>query len=172
MKKNYNVQRRLIIITFIFFHSALKLFAQGELAEETSKRLQNRWLIGATSNIGYLTDGDVNVYAVGVKTGFFVVNNLAVGVGLDYLGIDDNSVLSANVFTRYYVVGKVILGTGYEIVRSSGGGKADSALLELGLAGFINKNIAIEPVLNYRIGVGDNKSNNLFNFNLGFSLYF
>lgn len=130
-------------------------------------------LVGASSNIGYnnLSPDNSSGYTVlniDLKAGYFVINNLTAGLNIGYSKIDDSALTSLGVFARYYVAGKFFAGAGFTSIKPDEGDSTTEIPIELGFAGFVSNNIAIEPSLSYAMGDGYER----FGFNVGFSLYF
>ncbi|HEX5172209.1 MAG TPA: hypothetical protein VFW11_23695 [Cyclobacteriaceae bacterium] len=141
---------------------------------------QGTFLVGASSNLGFSstsTEGsdNVNVFLLDLKGGYFVMDNLAVGLSLGYTkysaGDFDGSSTTIGLFGRYYIHGKIFAGLGFSSTDSNNSDSYNSVPFEFGYAAFVTDNIALEPSLSYSIGVGDNESNT-FGLNVGFTLYF
>ncbi|MDZ4715988.1 MAG: outer membrane beta-barrel protein [Cytophagales bacterium] len=154
------------------------------------------WLLGASSALGYNSysfnnnSANLSVFNINTKAGYFVANNVAVGLNLGYLNLSQTnttSVTTFGVFSRFFVSKSVFLGAGFNSVSTSAGTgmlsvNASSSVFpfEFGFAGFISDRIAIEPSINYV--VGDEKGGVNFNglpigakssigFSLGITLY-
>lgn len=140
---------------------------------------QGTFLVGASSNLGFSTtsygDGDnLNAFVLDLNGGYFVIDNLAVGLSFGYSnyssGDFSGSTTSVGLFGRYYVQGKIFAGLGFSSIHVEDADALTSIPLEVGYAAFLTDNIAIEPSLNYGIGMGDNSANT-FGLNIGFTLY-
>jgi hypothetical protein len=139
------------------------------------------FLVGASSNLGFsststeISDDNVNVFLLDVSGGYFVIDNLALGLSFGYSKYSyedfDGSSTSFGLFGRYYVNGKVFLGLGFASAKVEDSDAVNSIPLEVGYAAFVTDNIAIEPSLSYSLGLGDNESNT-FGLQVGFTLYF
>jgi hypothetical protein len=157
--------------------SILMLFAAASYAQIQKGSV----LVGASSNLGFSSisydDGDDNfkVFILDLKAGYFVIDNLAVGLNFGYskysFGDTDASTTLFGLFGRYYVNGKIFVGAGYSSSKLEDSDASNSLPLEAGYEAFITDNIALEPSVSYSIGLGDNESNT-FGLNLGFALYF
>jgi len=131
------------------------------------------FLVGASSNIGYnnLSPDDASGYTilnVNLKGGYFLINNLALGLNVGYTKIDDYSETSIGAFGRYYIAGKFFAGAGFTSIKPDDGDSVTEIPIELGFAGFVTENIAIEPAVSYSKGDGYER----FGLNLGLTLYF
>ena len=141
---------------------------------------QGTVLIGASSNLNYSStsfdgaDDNLNSFNINLGVGYFVIENLALGIELGYdkitFGDNDASSTTFGLFGRYYVNGKIFLGAGYRSSKGEDSDAVNSLPLEVGYAAFITDNIAVEPSFGYALGLGDNESNT-FGLNVGFSLY-
>ena len=128
--------------------------------------------IGASSNFGYNnlspdSSSGFTVMNLDLKGGYFIINNLAVGLNVGYVKIDEYSEMSFGGFARYYIAGKFFAGAGFTSISPEEGDSTTEIPVEIGYAAFITDNIAIEPGLSYVIGDGYEK----FGPNVGFSLY-
>jgi len=157
--------------------SILLLFAATSYAQIQKRSV----LVGASSNLGFSStsyeggDDNLNVFTLDLKTGYFVMDNLALGLRFGYnkysVGDNDVSQTLFGLFGRYYVNGKIFFGAGYSSTKFEDSDASNSLPLEVGYAAFITDNIALEPSISYSIGLGDNDAK-AFGLNLGFTLYF
>jgi hypothetical protein len=128
-------------------------------------------LAGASSNLGfsnYKPDGGISTtnFNLNVKGGYFVIDNLVVGLNLGLDRVDRTNYTDASatfgLFGRYYIKGKFIVGTGLGFVNN----RIDNNIivtkssytqfnLHGGYALFLGESIAVEPVLNILINAGD-----------------
>lgn len=161
--------KKSIVTLVVMLFAAAGAFAQIE---------KGAILVGASSNLGFTSykpkDGDsFSAFNVDAKVGYFVIDNLALGVNLGYQKIDEASITSLGLFGRYYVNGKIILGAGFNSNKEDSG-ESDfsytSIPLEVGYAAFITDNIAIEPVVKYEMWSGDVEGST-FGLGVGFTLY-
>ncbi len=162
----------------------------------TAQIEKGTWLLGANSNLGYNsytpTSGgsSVNYFNIGMRSGYFVGENFAVGVNLEYLSASGSSstttITTIGIFARYYMK-QVFLGAGYNsLSQSSGSGSSPSwgsIPIELGYVAFITRNIAVEPALVYTMAT-DTENGGMpgysglpfpaksgFGLRIGFSIY-
>lgn len=154
------------------------LFAQTE---------QGNIRVGATSNLSFTStsyeEGDNdNEFGLEGSVGYFVIDNLAVGLNLGFTstsGSFESSSFVAGPAARYYFQG-VFAGAGILFGKQTIDfgdpiGKVDAngnfIALEAGYAAFITDNVSIEPSLGYTIAGGD-FDGNTFGLNIGFGIYF
>lgn len=137
---------------------------------------QGAILVNAQSDLNFVStspDGgeSYSQFNIGLKGGYFVIENLAVGAQLGYYKHSeaDDASTSFGLFGRYYVNGKIILGAGFN-ANKEGEASYTTIPLEAGYAAFITDNIAIEPVVTYELMTGDAEGSN-FGIGVGFSLY-
>jgi hypothetical protein len=154
--------KKLLIILFV-------IFIAGSASAQINK---GTVLVGASSNLNFSSvkfDGQdrFGIFELSVKGGYFVIENLAVGLDLGYQKIDDFSSTNFGIFGRYYYRGKFFGGTGLSFFKFEDQDSQSSIPFEIGYAAFINKNIAIEPA--FHLSVGDNT--NTYGLRVGFSLY-
>ena len=139
---------------------------------------QGTILAGASSAFGVNsynpsgTGDNTTAVNLNLKGGYFVIENLAVGLNLGYNHYSTGNAKSSNstfgIFGRYYFMGKIFAGLGVNAVSSDPGDSSAEIPIEVGYAAFIGKNIAVEPSLNFVKGDNVNK----FGLNIGFTLYF
>jgi hypothetical protein len=128
------------------------------------------WMLSAGSNLGYASytptgsGSNEGIFNIGVKAGYFVAPNFSLGLNLEYLNSSGSgstsTVTTFGAFARYYA-GKAFFGAGYNTISQSYGSSSSpsqgSIPIELGIASFITRNIAVEPALVYTIATdGDN----------------
>lgn len=80
-----------------------------------------------------------NQFRFSPRVGYFMVDNFAIGVGLEFSAFNGSSVTNLTPFLRYYVKNFFLQGaykynTNYSAVQ-----------FDLGYAMFLNENVAIEP---------------------------
>ena len=134
-------------------------------------------LVGTSSNLGFNSyspsggGSSTSVFNIDLKGGYFFIDNLAGGIKLGYTNISSggssNATTTIGAFGRYYIQGKFFLGAGISNVSPSSGDSSIEVPLEAGYAAFINKNIAVEPALNFTKYDGGS----VFGLNVGFTLY-
>lgn len=135
------------------------------------------WLISGSSAFSYNSvtpdqgGTTLNALAFSLKSGHFVAENLVFGVNFNYLEVNSGSGPSSSatgvgLFTRYYPNGKFFLGIGFNSTSGTGSSTTEFPL-ELGFAGFVANNIAIEPAFSY---VKGNNYGRLA-MNIGISIY-
>ena len=170
-----------IIATFLTAFVASAAQAQVE---------KGAWMLSANSNLGYASysskssSTNTSVFSINSRAGYFVAKNLAFGVNLGYLSLSQttsSSYTTLGIFSRCFLGKGVYLGAGFNSASASGSSASYTTYpLELGFAGFITKNFAIEPSIVY-IASGDTggvpllglptSSDSAFGFNVGFTLY-
>lgn len=152
------------ILTFVACAAFLTASAQIE---------KGAWLFNGSSNLNFSNyspsggGASQSITQINFKTGYFLAENLTLGLNFNYTAFGSSSTTGLGAFGRYYPGGKFFAGLGY-LSRSSTGttGKGEFSL-EAGYALFINKSIAVEPSLNYLSGDGYST----FGLNVGFGVY-
>ena len=158
-----NFKRSLLVLALSFI-AATGAFAQDPIE-------QGAWVFSGNTNLGInsysQTGGSSNsVFNIGLKGGYFFMDNLAGGLLFDLVSSSGSSVTGIGVFGRYYVNGKIFLGAGFKSTSSSGA-SSTSIPLEVGYAIFLNNTIAIEPAFNYTSFDGGS----ILGLNIAFSVY-
>jgi hypothetical protein len=159
----------------------LTLFAATVVFAASAQIGKGTILVGGSSNLNFTSNnedhGDFSEMSLDVRGGYFVMDNLAVGLRLGYDKYKSNAdgasdvdaVTTFGVFGRYYVQGKIMLGAGYAITDY--GTPSSSALsIEAGYAIFLNDAVAIEPALNYT-SFGSDDQGAAFGLNVGISVF-
>lgn len=143
---------------------------------------QGQWLIEintgtwTTGNTGFSllsVDGNTQ-WSVGAEGGYFVIDNLAVKVGLGYSDASyefAESTFSYKVGVKYYLLDQIPLGldfTGLSIEEY------DPSWIGVqgGYAWFVSPQVSIEPTLRYNISLDDTQADNAFQGLIGFAFHF
>lgn len=149
---------------------------------------QGKWLIEvntgfgtpAGSNTGFdysSTDGD-SVYNIGAEAGYFVIDDLAVKVGLGYGGINsdlfDTHIFSYKIGAKYYIASMIPVQVDYSGATIKDVDEDPSYLgIQAGYAIFLGSNVSIEPGIRYNLSLNDNYTEkDTFQLNVGFALHF
>ena len=155
--------------------------------EANGQTEKGKWLIEANTNFGGghaantgfslntldTPGGSVTSWSLGAEGGYFVMDDLAVKVGLGYRdsGINNtDGTFSYKVGAKYYINSMIpvqldLSGTTPEGVSPMWLG------LQGGYAIFLGDNVSIEPGVRYNLGIGDAEDVNTFQFNVGFAVH-
>jgi outer membrane protein len=153
----------------------LTVFAALTVFVASAQIEQGTWLLSGASDLSFVSNnedaGDDSQFDVNVRGGYFVIENLAIGLnlGVSKWSEADDATIGVGPFARYYFAGKVFGGAGINIIKM-GDFSATQIPLEVGYAAFLNKVVAIEPSLNYGIYGGDLEGA-AFGVNVGISVY-
>ncbi len=140
--------------------------------------------VGGTS-IGFSTyDGGSN-YNFGAEGGYFVIDNLALKVGLGFGGNSSNasgssvttSLFGYKVGAKYYLLDMVPIElsyNGYSQSPSSGGDLDSWIGIQAGYAVFLGDMVSLEPGIRYNYSLLGKDKGGISNlqFNVGFTLHF
>lgn len=150
-------------------------------AQEQTK--EGKWLIEANTGFGSgvgstsfgltSTDG-TTAWNLGAEGGYFVIDNLAVKLGLGY-GDDgyDNTAFAYKIGAKYYVVNKFPVEVSYNGVSYKGADENPSYVgLQAGYAWFLGSNVSLEPGIRYNVSLNDDYYESALQFNIGFALHF
>ncbi|WP_117881711.1 hypothetical protein [Aureibaculum luteum] len=181
--------KKLLVVAAVALFSFNVNAQEENVSQNASQTSQGKWLIEANTkfaafgslgyggNTGFSftdIDGD-NQWNVGAEGGYFVIDDLAVKVGLGY-GDSSNGdgIFSYKVGGKYYIMGKIPVGIDLNGVS----GDEFSPMFigaHAGYAWFLNENVSIEPGIRYDYGfnedAGDGETNPL-SLNIGFALHF
>lgn len=153
---------------------------------------QGGWMFGAGSNLGFTSgkensdqeDAVSNIF-LDVRAGYFVIDNLAIGLDLGYSSVSSGGVsgneLGVGPYLRYYLMENKLFGElGYRIGSASFDGESQGSTGALGIgvgyAAWLNDNVTIEPMLKYSMlstkpEEGDSYSGSAFGVMINFGIY-
>ena len=145
---------------------------KGSLLIETNIANQ---MVGTTSFALQSYDGET-AYSLGVDGGYFIMDDLAIKVGLGYASnsVTDENVFSYRLGAKYYLMGNIPLTLDYTGASIKDLDENPSWVgIGAGYAIFLGSNVSIEPGLRYNLTMNDKFSKeNLLQFNIGFALHF
>ncbi|WP_348824383.1 hypothetical protein [Flavobacterium aestuarii] len=165
--------------------AAVAVMAFG-FANAQDQTKEGKWLIEANTGFGqgvgntsfglWSEDGNT-AYNIGAEAGYFVIDNLAVKLGLGYGddGSDDfgSTAFAYKVGAKYYVANKFPLEVSYNGVSVKDFDENPSYVgLQGGYAWFLGDNVSVEPGVRYNVSLNDDFYESAFQFNIGFALHF
>ena len=175
---------------------AIISFCFANAQEQTAK---GKWLIEAntgfgsgvgSTQIGFNSEDGNSEYNFGAEGGYFVMNNLAIKLGLGYGGKSfktvnpitgasttvTGSVFAYKVGAKYYVINSIPVELSYNGISTSNkvAGQKDPSYVGIqgGYAIFLGDNVSIEPGLRYNHSLDDKIAKSNIQFNVGFALHF
>ena len=164
----------------LFFAVIAVLGLQNVNAQEASGQTEKgKWLIeantgtaatGNTSFSLFSVDGNT-AWSIGLDGGYFVMDDLAVKVGLGY---GDNGAIDSFVYkvvAKYYIDSQFPVGIDFT-GTSTDGNSANWVGLQGGYAWFLGENVSIEPALRYNVTLDEQKALSAFQAQIGFVLHF
>ncbi len=177
-----------IMLSLTTIVSSFFCTAQDSKMNDGGQTVTGKWLIEANTNFGTplgsntgfsyaTTDGD-SVYNIGAESGYFVIDNLALKLGLGYGGIKtdliDTSIFSYKFGAKYYVVSQFPLQLDYSGASIKDADENPSYFgMQAGYALFLGDNVSIEPSIRYNLSLNQNYSTaDTFQMNIGFVLHF
>ncbi|GAA3507983.1 hypothetical protein GCM10022393_17630 [Aquimarina addita] len=159
-------------------------------AQDTEQTATGKWLIEAntgfgaahTANTGFryyaISDDGGSGYNLGLEGGYFVMDNLALKVGLGYgsnkqnSDADSFSTFSYKIGAKYYVTGKIPLQVDYSGLSVKDADDNPSFLgLQAGYAIFLGDVVSIEPGVRYNLTLDDEIAQSVFQLNIGFAVH-
>lgn len=182
--------KKLLFLAVLTILGLTKAHAQ----DSTMQTQEGNWMIEINTNFGVFNgnlgmpyntgisftrvDGN-SVYSVGGEVGYFVIDNLAVKVGLGYSGESYSGGGSEGTFiykigAKYYIGGVVPVGIDYTGASVKHINENPSYLgLQIGYAIFLSEHISLEPGIRYNISLNEDFSDeNVFEVNVGFVVFF
>jgi hypothetical protein len=132
-------------------------------------------IIGGSGTSFLLSSVDgTTIWNIGAEVGYFVIDDLAIKVGFGYGDLDGSSIVSYKFGAKYYAIGSIPIqidfsGQGGEDIF---GTETPSYLgLQAGYAIFIGDMISIEPALRYNLSLNSDFYENIFQIQMGFSIF-
>lgn len=160
-----------------------KLFLVGALAffdVFTAQTEKGKWVVDVNTGSHAVGNTAFSLYSangytrwgLGAEVGYFLVDNLALKVGLGYQGAkNSDGTFAYKVGAQYYIIEKIPVGVDFT-GQSVGGYSRNFIGIEGGYALFVASNIAITPKVRYNMNLDESKSNSNFQGLVGFSVFF
>lgn len=132
--------------------------------------------VGNTSFSFNSKDG-ASSYNLGVEGGYFVMDDLAVKVGLGFGGVtpkegDGTTALGYKIGAKYYVLSMIPVEVSYNGTSSKASDNPSYVGLQGGYAIMLNDNVSLEPGIRYNNSLDTEKFKSFLQFNVGFALHF
>lgn len=154
--------------------------------EANGQTAKGKWLVEGNTGFGaahgaatgfYLSSedmpggGSVTSWGIGAEAGYFIMDDLAIKLGLGYNDRGADDAFSYKIGAKYYISSMIPVqidysGASYDAYDASFLG------FQAGYAIFLGDMVSIEPGLRYNLGLGDTEDFNSFQFNVGFALHF
>ena len=115
--------------------------------------------------------GSTTVWGIGAEAGYFIMDDLAIKLGLGYNDTGADDAFSYKIGAKYYISSMIPVQIDYS-GASYDNFDASYLGLQAGYAIFLGDMVSIEPGLRYNLGLGDSEDNNVFQLNVGFALHF
>lgn len=178
-----------IILTLTTIVTSVFCNAQdSKTMSDGSQTAEGKWLIEANTNFGtpvgsntnfsYATENGNSIYNIGAEAGYFVIDDLAVKLGLGYGGMKndlvDTNVFSYKIGVKYYIASQFPVQLDYSGASIKDASENPSYFgIQAGYAWFLGENVSIEPGIRYNVSLNQNyASSDTFQLNLGFALHF
>ena len=165
--------KKLLFITFIL--TAFSINAQTEKGSIfVGANLGNAMVQG--SGIQFASVDGESQTSIAVDGGYFVIDDLALLVGLGYFtdSASDSNSFSYRLGGKYYLGGNIPLTLDYTGSSIKDAAEDPSWLgIGAGYAFFLGENVALEPGLRYNLTMNEDfTEENVFQLNVGFSIFF
>lgn len=172
------MKKALIVAICIICLPFFKVF--GQSTTERGLTDQGRIILGTSAGLsftGVQIDGVDDTYfnfSLNTSGGYFIMDNLALNLQLDYqytkFGDESSSSVTTGLSARYYFPPMIFIGTGYITSIPDEGESSGYIPAEVGYAYFLNRNIALEPAIVLLMG-GHNNATFAYSLNLGVGIY-
>lgn len=166
--------------------------AQDKKEKSGSQTSKGKWLIeantgfgavtGANTSFGYYSQGDLKSLSLGAEGGYFVMDNLAIKLGLGYNSFDagagSTSGFAYKIGAKYYIMGNIPVQVDYaggsgDNYKNAAGETPSYLGLQAGYAVFLGDNVSIEPGIRYNSTMNkDYSEDSAFQVCVGFALHF
>ncbi len=133
--------------------------------------------VGSTA-FGFTSGDGFSAYNIGLEGGYFVMDDLALKVGLGYGGekqdgSEATSVLGYKIGAKYYILSMIPVEVSYNGISVKDADKNPSFVgLQAGYAIMLNDNVSLEPGIRYNNTLDDKIAKSFLQFNVGFALHF
>lgn len=156
-------------------------------AQDGGQTVKGKWLIEAntgfgaahpaSTSIGFWSQDGFSQYNIGFEGGYFVMDNLAVKLGLGFGGIntdiEDSSILSYKIGAKYYIINMIPVQVDYSGSSIKDLDENASYIgLQAGYAWFLGDNVSVEPGLRYNLSMNSDFYDDVLQVNIGFALHF
>ncbi len=166
---------------------AVGAFSFANAQDNGGQTAMGKWLVEANTAFGFSgghpastginfasADGS-SIYSIGGEAGYFIMDDLAVKLGLGYSGGSDgiSSTFSYKVGAKYYVIGMIPVQVDYTGASTQDVDENPSYVgVQAGYAWFLGDMVSIEPGLRYNLSMNSDFYNDVLEFNVGFALHF
>ncbi|GGX03297.1 hypothetical protein [Aquimarina muelleri] len=176
--------KRLLIIITLTITSLTSICAQNK--EQT---LKGKWLIEANTNFGSassantsiqytnFSDDKGSILNLGAEAGYFIMDDLALKIGLGYGSVDTGkeskslNTFSYKIGAKYYIKGIIPFQINYNGASVEQKENPSYFGIQGGYAIFLGNTVSIEPGLGYDFSLNDNLYSDVFQFNIGFAIH-
>ncbi len=173
--------KKIILMTIAFLGFGFANAQDKKVESNGGQTSEGKWLIEAntgswaTGNTSFSllsVDGSDTAWSVGFEGGYFVIDDLALKVGLGYS--DDGAgytPFNYKVGVKYYIASQFPVGIDLTGVSSDG----DNSIwvgFQAGYAWFVSDTVSIEPAIRYNATLDKDKADNAFQGLIGFALHF
>lgn len=129
-----------------------------------------------TTGLGFQSNEFGSSYNLGLEGGYFVMDDLALKVGLGFGGDNPKGGTSTTgtaykVGAKYYIMSMIPVEVSYNGV-SSDAAKPSFVGIQAGYAIFLGDNVSLEPGIRYNNTLDKEKAVSGLQFNVGFALHF
>ncbi len=162
-------------------------FANAQTKGTSSQTSEGKFLIEANTGFGPVHSADTSFgftsrdgsssYNLGLEGGYFVVDNLAVKVGLGYGGFSikdgpSSNTLSYKIGAKYYILNMIPVQLDYSGAKVKDVTDNESFIgAQVGYAIFLGENVSIEPGFRYNKALLKD-AKDILEFKVGFALHF
>ena len=180
--------KKIILITMLLGFS-LGTYAQDEQVANGGHTDKGKFVIDANTTLGsiggigiggggtsfLLTSVEgTTIWNIGAEVGYFVIDDLAIKAGFGYGDLYGRSLVSYKFGAKYYAASSILI----QIDLSGQGGKdyfftvKPSYLgFQAGYAFFIGDMVSLEPALRYSLSLNSDNYENIFQLQMGFSIF-
>ena len=178
-----------LILVFMVMSFSFYALSQDEQSEDRTHTDKGKFVIDANttlSSIGGISIGGggtsflltsvegTTIWNIGAEVGYFVIDDFTIKVGFGYGDVDGSSLVSYKFGAKYYATSSIPI----QIDFSGQGGedifgteKPFYLGLQAGYAIFIGDMVSLEPALRYSLSLNSDNYENIFQIQVGFSIF-
>ena len=132
--------------------------------------------VGNTS-FSFKSEDGSSQYSVGAEGGYFVMDDLAIKVGLGFGGDspkvgDSSTFLGYKIGAKYYVMSMIPVEVSYNGTSSKASDNPSYVGIQGGYAIMLSDKVSLEPGIRYNNSLVTDKFKSNLQFNVGFALHF
>jgi hypothetical protein len=175
-----------VMLALVVLVSSNLISAQDKKGTGDGQTVKDKWLIEAntgfgsgvgTTSFGLVSEDGTTSWNVGAEAGYFVIDDLALKVGLGYgddgSDLEGSSAFAYKIGAKYYIVSQFPVELSYNGVSIKDYDENPSDVgFQAGYAWFLSSTVSLEPGIRYNLSLNNDFYDDALQFNIGFALHF